>query len=66
MSNTTTITEQELRDFKLKVSDIHTQLADEIHELMKKMDYVDSSNFSHNIDRLDLFNDELQEFRTHE
>lgn len=66
MSNTTTLTPQELRDFKMKVSEIHSKLADEIHELMKKMDYIDSSNFSHNIDRLDLFNDELQEFKPHE
>lgn len=66
MSNITTVTPQELRDFKMKVQKLKEELSEEIWGLCEKMDYKDSSNFSFNIDRLVRFNDELQEFKVHE
>ena len=66
MSNTTTVTEQELKDFKLKVQKLKEELSEEIWGLCEKMDYKDSSKFGFNIDRLVRFNDELQEFTPHD
>jgi hypothetical protein len=47
---------------KDKVSKLTEDLTKEINEITNNLPYIESSNFSYNVDRLNQFNNELQKF----
>lgn len=55
-------TEKKIILLKKKVAKQTEKLKLDIYSICEKLDYVNSSNFSYNIDRLEHFNNNLQEF----
>ena len=55
--------ENKIIALKKKVAKQTEKLTLEIQAICEKLDYHNSSIFSHNIDRLKQFNDDLQEFK---
>ena len=54
--------EQKIKALQLKVDKITEKLKNDIHAICEQLDYIDSSVFSYNIDRLEQFNKGLQDF----
>jgi hypothetical protein len=47
---------------KEKSAKLTQELTNEINEIVNELPYIESSNFSYNVDRLNQFNNELQKF----
>ena len=55
--------EKKILALKNKVAKQTEKLKNEIYSICENLDYQNSSRFSYNIDRLEQFNNELQEFK---
>lgn len=55
--------EKKILALQKKVAKQTEKLKLEIQSICENLDYHNSSNFSYNIDRLEQFNNEIQEFR---
>ena len=56
-------TEKKIEKLQKKVQNFKNKIEDDIYEICEKLKYQDSSRFSHNIDRLKNFVDELNDFK---
>lgn len=56
-------TDKKIESLKAKVAKQTEKLKNEFHAICEQLNYQDSSRFSYNIDRLEAFNNELQEFK---
>ena len=57
------IQEKKILALQKKVAKQTEKLKNEIYSICENLDYQNSSRFSYNIDRLEQFNNELQEFK---
>ena len=55
--------EKKILALKNKVAKQTEKLKNEIYSICENLDYQNSSRFSYNIDRLEQFNNELQDFK---
>ena len=55
--------EKKILALQKKVAKQIEKLKNEIYSICENLDYQNSSRFSYNIDRLEQFNNELQEFK---
>jgi hypothetical protein len=55
--------EKKLIKLQAKVNKFNEKMKQEIYALCEKMQYQDSSRFSYNIDRLEAFTRELNDFK---
>jgi hypothetical protein len=55
-------TQKKIQELKNKVENLKSELETEIYEICENLDYINSSNFSYNIDRLKQFTDGLINF----
>jgi len=55
--------EKKILALQKKVAKQTEKLKNEIYSICENLDYQNSSRFSYNIDRLEQFNNELQEFK---
>ena len=55
--------EKKILALQNKVDKQTEKLKNEIYSICENLDYQNSSRFSYNIDRLEQFNNELQEFK---
>ncbi len=55
--------EKKILALQKKVAKQTEKLKNEIYSICENLDYQNSSRFSYNIDRLEQFNNELQDFK---
>ena len=55
-------TEKKIANLKKKVAKLTETLKEEITVICRELDYHNSSRFSYNIDRIEQFNKDVQEF----
>lgn len=55
--------EQEIESIKQECKDFAEKIKPKISTLVNKMDYINGSIYSYNIDRLELFINELENFK---
>ena len=55
--------EKKILALQKKVAKQTEKLKNEIYSICENLDYKNSSTFSYNIDRLEHFNNELQDFK---
>ena len=55
--------EKKILALQNKVAKQTEKLKNEIYSICENLDYQNSSRFSYNIDRLEQFNNELQDFK---
>lgn len=55
-------TQKEIEALKIKLAEQTELLTEQIRTICESLEYQDSSRFSYNIDRLEEFNRNLQEF----
>jgi hypothetical protein len=56
------VTKKRIEKLKLKCEKLTEELTNDINEIVFNLEYIESSVFSYNIDRLEKFNNEIQSF----
>ena len=54
--------EKKILRFQIKMEKQTQNMKDQVYSICEKLDYVNSSLFSYNIDRISTLNKEIQEF----
>jgi len=54
---------KDLKKLQKKVNKFSEEVKEEIYGICEQLQYIDSSRFSYNIDRLEQFRKELNEFK---